>query len=66
MDNKVIHVRYTFADKVKGIRKIHQSESKLKYGKFYTKTDFVCTHENGKPVSSDDMRYFGQYCKKVL
>lgn len=93
MDNKVIHVRYTLADKVKGIReitppksqksirdisfddelfralksqKIHQSESKLKYGRFYTKTDFVCTHENGKPVSSDDMRYFGQYCKKVL
>jgi integrase len=93
MENRVIHVRYTLADKVKGQRtivppksqnsvrdisfddelfkalktkKIHQSESKLKYGEFYTQTPFVCTHENGTPVSSDDMRYFGYYCRTIL
>lgn len=93
LENKVIHVRHTLTDKVKGQRsitppksqksvrdisfddellksfkthKIRQSESKLKYGQFYTKTEFVCTHENGIPLSSDDMRYFGQYCKKTL
>ena len=93
MENRMVYVRSTLADKIKGKRllvppkskksvrdisfdaelfmalkaeKAHQAESKLRYGKFYTKSNFVCTHENGVPVSSNDMRYFGYYCKNVL
>lgn len=34
-----------------------QSENRLKYGKYYTDTNFVCTHENGKPCTPNSIKY---------
>lgn len=48
------------------MHKLHQTQNKLKYGEFYTSTKFVCTRENGDPLSSDDMRAFGVYCRNEL
>lgn len=47
--------------------KAWQAANKLKYGAFYVPSDdFVCTQENGTPLISNDMRYFGMYCRKIL
>lgn len=45
---------------------VRQAENALKYGKYYHKSNFVCTHENGTQIIADDMRYFNQWCKKAL
>lgn len=41
-----------------------QAKNKLQYGKYYIKNDFVCTREDGKNMTSNDMRYFNMYCKE--
>ncbi len=33
----------------------------LQAGRYY-KNNFVCTRENGKPMTSNDMRFFGDFC----
>ena len=34
------------------------------YGDDYVESDFVCTREDGRPMNSNDMRYFNMWCKK--
>jgi integrase len=56
-----------FSEKLYTVLKFHhakQSENKLNYGKYYKEHGFVCTHEDGSPICSSDMRYFGMWCKK--
>ena len=46
--------------------KMNQVKNKLKYGKFYIKSDQVCVKENGEPLSHNDIRYLSILCKKKL
>lgn len=41
-----------------------QRAAKFKAGTFYTSSNFVCTDDSGAPLTSNAMRYFGQWCKK--
>lgn len=43
-----------------------QKENKFKAGPFYHQTNFVCTSESGDGMTSNDIRYFGQWCKKMF
>ena len=52
--------------KVLKAHKKYQTENKLKYGQYYIHSKFVCTKENGTPLTSDDLRYFGMFCRKKL
>ncbi|WP_017414133.1 tyrosine-type recombinase/integrase [Clostridium tunisiense] len=40
--------------------KIYQSENKLKYGKHYTNSTFVCTKENGENITTDTLKYLSR------
>lgn len=42
--------------------KKRQSENKLRYGKFYFDSNFVCTKDNGEPVTPNSIKW---YCSKV-
>ncbi|MBV7271616.1 site-specific integrase [Clostridiaceae bacterium UIB06] len=37
-----------------------QIENKLKYGQFYTDSNFVCTKENGEPITTDSLKYLSR------
>ena len=41
-----------------------QLKNKFRYGQWYSASDFVCTREDGTPMTADDIRYFNQWCKK--
>lgn len=41
-----------------------QQKNKFQYGQWYVSSNFVCTRENGTPMTADDIRYFNQWCKK--
>jgi len=43
-----------------------QSENRLKYGKYYTESNFVCTHENGKPVTPNSVHYEAEKVAKQV
>jgi len=46
-----------------GILKAHslyQKENQLKYGPYYTKSDFVCTKENGVNITPDTLKYLSR------
>lgn len=40
--------------------KITQNKNKLRYGEHYINSDFVCTKENGKPVTTDTLKYLSR------
>lgn len=40
--------------------------TRMKYGSYYTNTNFVCRHENGRGLTPDNIRYFNQWCKNAL
>lgn len=44
--------------------KVLQEKRSLQYGQYYKKTNFVCTREDGRQMTSNDMRYFGKWCKE--
>lgn len=39
---------------------IYQKENKLRYGSYYTDSDFVCTKENGELVTTDSLKYLSR------
>ncbi|BEU87859.1 site-specific integrase [Selenomonas sp. TAMA-11512] len=43
-----------------------QMEQRLAFPDEWRGSDFVCTREDGRNLTSDDMRYFGQWCNAVL
>lgn len=47
-------------------QRLLQSENKLKYGKLYFNSNFVCTWENGKPVTPNQIKYYSDKVQKVL
>lgn len=46
--------------------KIHQKENRLKYGEFYTVSDFVCTKENGENVTPASCKWSGRNIREKL
>lgn len=44
--------------------KAQQAKNHRLYGDDYVESDFVCTREDGRPMNSNDMRYFNMWCKK--
>lgn len=43
-----------------------QQAAKFKAGAFYSSSNFVCTDDSGAQLTSNAMRYFGQWCKKEI
>ncbi|QGU95465.1 tyrosine-type recombinase/integrase [Clostridium bovifaecis] len=46
--------------KILKYHKKNQMENRLKYGKYYTDSDFVCTKENGELLSTDSLKYLSR------
>lgn len=46
--------------------KSRQSKNRLKYGKYYYDSDFVCTNDNGKPVTPNQIKYFSSLVQNEL
>lgn len=40
--------------------KLYQKENKLRYGKYYIDSDFVCTKENGAHITTDSIKYLSR------
>ena len=51
---------------IRELTAIHKRQSalRLEAGPYWKGEDFVCCREDGSPMTSDTMRYFGQFCKK--
>ncbi len=43
-----------------------QEKRKRTYDGYYEENDFVCTRDNGQVLTSDALRYFGQWCQRTL
>lgn len=43
-----------------------QNENRLRYGKNYHESNFVCTKENGKPVTPNSIKYYASTVTKEL
>lgn len=54
-----IHIGNTLV-KILRKHKKWQIENKLKYGKYYTDSNFVCTKENGEPVTTNSLKYLSR------
>lgn len=58
-----------YDEKLANIIKKHflkTKENKLRYGQFYcddNKESFVCIQSSGKPLTSNDIRFFNKWCK---
>lgn len=39
---------------------LYQKENKLRYGSYYTDSDFICTKENGELVTTDSLKYLSR------
>lgn len=66
--NRTILIGNTLVNILKRHKK-HQIENKLKYGKHYTDSSFVCTKENGQPIYTDSLKYLSRvvnYELKIL
>lgn len=57
--NRTILMGNTLLNILKHHKK-RQIKNKLKYGKYYTKNNFVCTKENGELVSTDSLKYLSR------
>lgn len=53
------------ADELRAMRR-RQSENKLRHGKFYYDSNFVCTKENGEPVTPNSIKWYSSKIKKDL
>ena len=43
-----------------------QKEACFKAGSYYTESNLVCTDDAGQGLTSNNLRYFGEWCKKTL
>jgi ATP-dependent helicase/nuclease subunit A len=62
---RTILIGQSLVDILKKHRK-HQMESKLRYGKYYMDSNFVCTKENGHPVTLNSAKYSCTRIQKQL
>lgn len=47
-------------------QRLRQSENRLRYGKRYYESDFVCTKENGKPITPNSIKYLSDTVHRRL
>ncbi|NFB93616.1 site-specific integrase [Clostridium botulinum] len=57
--NRTILIGKTLYNILKSHKK-WQIENKLKYGKYYTHSNFICTKENGQLVTPDSLKYLSR------
>ncbi len=57
--NRAVTIGKTLFD-ILNHQKLWQKECKLKYGKYYKSSDFVCTKENGENVTTDSLKYLSR------
>ncbi|ENK0556072.1 site-specific integrase [Clostridium botulinum] len=57
--NRTILIGNTLVNILKYHKK-HQYENKLKYGTFYTNSNFVCTKENGELITTNSLKYLSR------
>ena len=46
--------------------KVWQEKNRLKYGSKYKLNNFVCTMKNGKPMTSNNIKYFNMWCRDTF
>ncbi|MGF2144090.1 tyrosine-type recombinase/integrase [Vagococcus fluvialis] len=44
--------------------KLRQKENKMFYGKYYNDTDFICTKENGNPITLNSIKWYTEKYRK--
>lgn len=54
--NRTILIGNTLVNILKQHKKF-QTENRLKYRQYYTDSNFVCTKENGEPLTTDSLKY---------
>lgn len=57
--NRVIKIGDTLINILKQ-HKLYQKEMKLKYGQWYTNSNWVCTKENGEHITTDSIKYLSR------
>ncbi|MGM0239432.1 tyrosine-type recombinase/integrase [Enterococcus sp. AZ103] len=62
---RTISIDDILIDELKKAKK-HQMESKIRYGRYYFDSNFVCTKENGEPVTPNSIKYFSSTVKRDL
>ncbi|MGX7133127.1 site-specific integrase [Enterococcus songbeiensis] len=62
---RTIAIDDILVSELKSARK-RQLENKLRYGKFYYDSNFVCTKENGEPVTPNSIKWHSSRVKKEL
>ncbi len=66
--NRVIAYGKKLQEILEKVKEIQEKRKKmlLQADEFYEDNDFVCTKPDGRIVTSDNMRYFGKWCKQHL
>lgn len=62
---RTISIGDSLVDLLKQHKK-HQMEERLRYGRYYYESNFVCTKENGKPVTPNTIKYQCDRIQKEL
>lgn len=62
---RTIHIGSTLVNILREHR-TRQKANKLKYGEFYHNSDFVCTKENGQPVTPSSCKWSGRHLRDKL
>lgn len=57
--NRIITIGSTLVAILKK-NKLYQAENKLRYGKYYKDSNFVCTKENGENITTDTLKYLSR------
>ena len=47
-------------------KSVNQKKNKLKYGVFYNDSDFICTKENGDPITPSSVKYSTRHISEKL
>lgn len=62
---RVITFGKKLADELQ-VQKLWQEKNSFQYGKYYDRTDFICTEACGKPLTSNNLRYFNLWCRQTF
>lgn len=57
--NRVINIGSTLINILKS-HSLHQKKMKIKYGQWYTNSNFICTKDNGETVTTDALKYLSR------
>lgn len=63
--NRTIMIGQVLIDELKAKRKA-QMENRIRYGILYVGNNFVCTHEDGSPVTPNSIKHFSEKIQKQI